>query len=199
MNKQAPVWHLGVNLYSTLLIAALLLPTVAIALDDDENSIPDPTSSTAMALEAEGSISVVGNAVAVTSDTSTVQIVAVEFAPADHQPLLAVRILLGSSNLGEMLYLDLDQVAQLRDEMASLQAWYESASDCEASKMCVEGVARCRATQEVPQAICPGIYYSVPEQEQGVLLATPRNQFRFPATEPSGFVMAFDKVVDDLK
>ena len=94
----------------------------------------------------------------------------------------------------DQVYLDASQARQFRDELANLPA---SVSDCAATKACVYGIARCRPSQDVKQALCPSTYQTR-KGEHGIALATPRTALRFPDADAQEFVDALQSAISML-
>lgn len=183
---------------STLPAAYLLLQAALVGAEDfGENSIPEPTQFSVVVSDAGEDAIVVDGPIRIGSDDSKVNLTVIEVATADGKRLRGVRLLLQNASQDDNLYLDANQVDQLRDEFAGLEQWFERDETCGAVKECVQGVARCRPSQTVRQAFCPG-FYSTSDGERGVLISTPRYSFRFPSMEPSVFVEAVDAAIGEL-
>jgi hypothetical protein len=111
-------------------------------------------------------------------------------AGGDGQVLRGIIVSLSSPSATDELYLGEPELQLLQDELAELAAILESegfASRCEAINTCVTGIARCRPSQSVIQAYCPGIY-TTPGSQEGFALATPRQSFLFPSFGLRGFM-----------
>lgn len=179
-------------------LAACLLPTALVAAGDfDENSIPDPTQFSVVVADVGDDIIVAGSPIPIESDHSKAALTVIEVATDDGKRLRGVRILLQNATQEDNLYLDRRQVVQLRDEFTRLDQRFESDEKCGAIKRCIHGVARCRPSQTVRQAFCPG-FYSTPDGDGGVVISTPHYSFQFPSLGPSVFVGAADSVIGEL-
>ena len=175
----------------------VLAPTVVLAHATDDVSIPEPTKLSVVASAVTARMNVLGNSAPITSSESTAEIAVVELISVDDLHQLGLRVAFQTDGQVDTVYLDASEASQLRNEFADFESWHDRGKPCEAVKQCVHGIARCRPTQDVRQAICPGLY-STPDGERGVIVSTARHSFRFPATRPATFVSAIDNAIDGL-
>jgi hypothetical protein len=167
------------------------------AREFDERSIPEPSQLGVVASDSDAQVIAIGSSRRIESSESTAEIAVVEVVASDGERQRGVRVSLESAGGTDEIYLDSGQAAQLRDELAGLEGWYERDATCEAIRYCVRGVARCRPSQSVRQAYCPSVYVT-PEGEQGVILSTPRFSFRYPSMRAAVFVAAVDATIGEL-
>jgi hypothetical protein len=173
-----------------------LIPNLLLAQDFGERPVLDPTRLSGFALAAGADTRVVGAQAAVESRDSIAEITSI-LVNSHGEHHRGVRVSLKDSSQVEELYIDVGEAAQLRDEFGTFERWVDGTRPCEATTLCVEGVARCRPSQTLPQAYCPSAY-ATPQGEHGVFLSTPRHSFRFPSTEPSAFVRWIDAAIAEL-
>lgn len=178
------------------LVVLAVTPNLLLAQDFDEKTVSEPTRLGVVALDAGADTRVVGTQGLVESPESIARIAAVLLSSHGKQHR-GVRVSLKNSSQVDQFYIDVGEAAQLRDEFGGFEKWLEHAPTCDATKLCVEGVARCRPSQTARQAYCPSAY-STPQGERGVFLSTPRHSFRFPSTEPSAFVDSIDAAIAEL-
>jgi hypothetical protein len=182
--------------------ALLLLSAAASALCSaqrfDENSVPASTGLSAVASAPTAEVIVMGRPSQIESDDAIAEIAPVQVMNSGGESLRGVRVSLKSQGQADQLYLDVSQVSQLREEFVGFEAWPEGLSTCEAINVCVFGVARCRPSQDVPQAFCPSLYLTS-AGDRGVLLAAAGHSFRFPSTHVSVFVSAIDASLAELR
>lgn len=179
---------------STLAVYLLLFTAIAGAEHHHEGSISEPTELSMLA--AETAIDVAGTPVPIASEKSTASITVVKVLAGVGNETHGVRFSLRSANREDSIYLDTDQIAQIRDEFAELNRWYQRQTTCGAQSRCVHGTARCRPSQTISQALCPGFYYQA-NGERGVIVGTPRHSFLFPSVGPSEFVKAINAAIGD--
>ncbi len=183
---------------STLAACALLFAVTTEAGQVEQGSIPSPTELSILASDATNDTVAAGEPILVESEDSTATISVVVVRAGDGLVARGVRLSLQSENWEDDVYLDRNQLDQLRDEFAGLDRWYQRNEICGAQERCVQGIARCRPSQTIRQAICPG-FYSTPDGERGALVGTPRKSFLFPSVGPSEFIGAINAVIDGLK
>lgn len=162
------------------------------------NSIPHPTELSVAAENSAARIIDNGTSRLIESDEATAEAIVIRVEMRDGENKHGVRIRLRQEDYQRDLYLDADQVAQLRDELAGFVDWYNRGDTCGARSSCMHGIARCRPSQTVPQAFCLG-FYTKPDGRQGVSFGTSDQSFRFPYVEPSVFVGAIDAALDELE
>lgn len=171
-------------------LANCLLLGMAIAgAASGADSIPAPTVLGELAAATGSEIAGRGAPVTVGSAGATATFMPIEVAAADGTRAGGLRLALESGGLADEVYLDAHQAAQLRAELLMLEARYVRAAPCEASHRCVHGIARCRPSQTVRQAICPG-FYATPGGERGVLVSTPAGAFEFRSVSPAAVATA---------
>lgn len=149
-----------------------------------EPSIPEPTALATVAASPDTQIvwtQAIGNLQGADPTDSSVAVAAVEMIDQQGEVLRGAIVSLSSPDSTDKLYLGETELQLVQDELAELAAILESEgnTECEAINICVMGIARCRPSQSVIQAYCPGIY-STPSSKTGFALATPRQSFRFP-------------------
>ena len=182
---------------SMLAACLVLFAAAAGAENSDEGSIPEPTELSILVSDANNDIVVASSPRSIESEGSKASFTVVEVLTADGKQARGVRLSLQSASQEDELYLHSNQLAQLRDELARLNRRYQRNEKCGAQKRCVHGIARCRPSQVVRQAFCPG-FYSTPDGERGVLVTTPLNTFLFPSVEPSVFASVTSASIGDL-
>ncbi len=121
----------------------------------------------------------------------------VRLVTSDEQPRYGSRLSLTNAGHTEDLFIDVTDAERLREDFASFANWREADLKCEATTICVQGVARCSPSQGARQAICPSMY-STPQGERGVIISTADASFRFPSTRPSAFVTALDASLEQI-
>ena len=174
-----------------LLAFSFVLHIAASAL---AQSIPDPTDSSAMAVDADSQVLIVNEVSEIRSSEARALVTIVELGPDDRRQL-GIRLLLENDSGSDEVYLDSTQATQFSNELAGLNTDYDSDGNC--SGLCYHGIARCRPSQSVDQAYCPETYRTV-DEERGLRLRTPRQSFRYPATRPTVFADAMSEAVGQL-
>jgi len=187
---------------SIYILAAILLLCApfsqAIAgQDSGEKSIPEPTYLSVTSAGESVNIVVLKSINAIESDDSVAEIDVVELITSDSQRHTGVRLLFKNTDQLDRIYLDQGQTLQLRDEFVGLIMWYQRIQPCDARR-CIHGVARCRPSQTIRQALCPG-FYSTSEGEQGILLSTSRYSFYFPSLAPSTIIDVLNAAVAEFE
>ena len=187
--------------HDTLILCLLLAATIPVHSQNQPSadfSIPEPTDLSVVALRADTTLLWSQEVGHVQSTGANATITAIEMASRDGQRLRGITVSLSSSDATDKLYLGEFELLRFRDELTELGSELEGFSTrCEAILYCVTGVGRCRPSQNVPQAYCPGVYTTSSSQE-GFGLSTPRHSFQFPAIKPSNFTVAIDAAAKAL-
>lgn len=173
----------------------LLIVSMAGSEEPDEHSIPAPTAISALAAEKASDVTVTGRSITIKSNESSAEVTLIEIATANGEAVIGVMLKLQSPDQEDALYLDPDQADQIREEFVDLARWYKRNEKCGAQRQCVHGIARCRPSQTIQQAFCPG-FFSTPGGERGVIVSTPHGSFRFPSVEPAKFANAIESTIN---
>lgn len=190
---ESPSWMLA---SLPLLLAAAATPPVDLP---EERPIPEPTDLAVLATQRSARVVWSADAGEVESADARAVLTAVTLAGAHGRRLRGVRIRLENAGARDEVYLGEDALAQLHEELASLEPQGGGAgSSCDARRVCMRGVARCRPSQTVPQALCP-VFYQTAEGQVGLGLSTPRHAFRFPSQRPSVLADAIEAAADRLE
>lgn len=154
-------------------------------------SIPEPTELSVVATRTDARLLWSRDVDWIRSADAKAAITAIEVAGQEGQRIPGISISLSSSDAVDTLYLAESELHRFLDELAELASSVELAGStrCEATTYCLTGIARCRPSQAIPQAFCPGIFTS-PTRESGFALSTPRRSFMFPSVGPSNFAAA---------
>ncbi|MEO1202845.1 MAG: hypothetical protein AAFX10_09065 [Pseudomonadota bacterium] len=108
-----------------------------------------------------------------------------------------VRIDLQNDSSSDRIYVAEGELAELKRELDVMDCRISGSRDDSGAPYRMAGIARCRPSQTVPQAYCPG-YYTTPDSE-GLSLATfSGGNFRFPERRPSALANALGKALDDF-
>ena len=178
-----------------ILHVAALRPTAAQELDVD--SIPEPTKLSLVAAAESAEITVVKSPIPLHSENSIAEVSIIEVVTSKAKHHRGIRVLLKNATQHDDIYFDENQASQLRDEFAGMKMWYENNQTCEVNSQCHHGVARCRPSQVVRQAFCPGFYTSW-GGEQGAVVSTQHHSFYFPSITPSMFADVIDSALSVL-
>ena len=154
--------------------------------DAESLLLADPTPLSEAAAAPNARIAVLGSDDRIAADDVAAEIAAVEVTAADGSRERGVRVALRSEGQAALIYVNASQARQLLGELVRFSG-ANTADGC--SGLCIHGIARCRPSQQVPQALCPAVY-SATNGEAGVHLSTPRSSFRFPATSADAFAVA---------
>ena len=145
-----------------------------------ETSVPEPTHLHTVAI-ADGSKLVQSELLGeIKSVDARATISAIEVEGSDGEQVRGVKITLENSTSTDQIYLADSQLSNLRDELEQLELSRQFDEGCDATRLCMHGIARCRPSQTVRQAYCLG-RYSTPNSEEGLNLTTPRYSFMFPS------------------
>ena len=161
------------------------------------DSIPEPTQLSSLVSKSGVEIVKIGNPGRIESSNSTAEISAIEVVAYGGDRQRGAKLVLESPEQSDWIYMDVDEISQLRDEFVNFDSWYETGMQCEAISMCIFGVARCRPSQAELQAYCPAVY-STPDGKLGLWLSTPRGSFQFPSLRTDVIIDAINKVIHDL-
>lgn len=163
-------------LFGGLFIA--MLSTPARGQSHGEVSVPEPTRLHAAAL-ADGSELLWSEPIGVITSTdahATVSVIEVESRQGVR--IRGMKIMLKNSTSTDLIYVTEGRLPNFRDEIEHLEFSRRFYGKCEAKRLCIHGIARCRPSQTERQAYCPG-RYSTPDSEEGLHLTTPRHSFMF--------------------
>lgn len=159
---------------------------------DIESLFVDPTPLAEAAAASDARILVVGDHGRIDTDDAAAEIVAVEIVAADGNRERGVRVTLESEDRNALVYIDVDQALQVRNELTRFDGTSAVIPGC--TGVCIHGIARCRPSQQIAQALCPAVY-SASSGETGVHLSTPRGAFQFPAVTASAFAATLDAAI----
>lgn len=95
-----------------------------------------------------------------------------------------IRIDLSNETSSDQLYLEEGELVYLKHELDGLDCGVASMRSESGAPYRVRGIGRCRPSQSVPQAYCPG-YYIGPDSEGLSLSTFSGGNFRFPSARPS--------------
>lgn len=157
----------------------------------DEISIPEPTPLKEVAT-ATGSELVWSEIVGeIKSADAYAAISAIEILGLNGERARGVRVVLTRAEAFDEIHIPGDLLSQVRAELKEIEFTRRLEAGCKAESICVYGVARCRPSQSVKQALCLG-GFSTPTSGRGLVLSTPRSSFFFPAVE----VTQLDALID---
>ena len=179
--------HRNTNAQRLALVASLLCAVSSTHTSGqlaEEVSVPEPTHLHAIA-SAEGSQIVSYTAVGeIASVDATAVIASIEVEGHNGQRVRGIKIQMQNATTSYDIYITDSLLAGFRAELQELEhtkAWY---GKCQAKRICVHGIARCRPSQSEPQAYCPA-HYTTPDADHGLILDTPHGAFSFPGVTAS--------------
>lgn len=156
-------------------------------------SVPEPTLLSELVSRPGTAVAPAGEVAGAESSDATAEVSIVEITGSNDETRRGIRLALERESDSDVVYLDPDLASQLRRELTGLDAGFEAPTDC--SGLCIHGIARCRPSQDIAQAVCPGVY-STGDGENGLMLDTPRQRFRFPGTRPSVLADALGRAIE---
>ena len=109
---------------------------------------------------------------------ATVSVIEVE--SREGEKVRGMKIMLENSTTTDQFYLTEGLLSNFQEELEFLEHSRQFDDECQARDICVHGIARCRPSQTVRQAYCPG-RYATPNSEEGLIVSTPRHSFKFPS------------------
>jgi len=177
-----------------LLCLAAAVPLPGRTQSPDEGSVPEPTRMAVMASRLDARVATIGHPGRVESNDAVAEIAAIE-VNASAERTEGLRLDLRNEAAADSIYLDPRQAIRLRDDFAHLEQMHEQACDRETN--CAFGIARCRPSQDVEQALCPTAY-STAEGGWGVSISTPEGLFLFPGLKPADFSRELATVIEGL-
>ena len=104
---------------------------------------------------------------------------AISVATATGEQQAGIEIQLTSPGSSEQVLLDDKQIAVVLSDLESVS----EEGYCAARERCFMGVARCRPSQQRPQALCVARYWHS-ETGSGMTVSTPEGVFDFPGVRP---------------
>jgi len=155
----------------------VLLPAIAGAQSFGGQSMPEPTRLAVAASDPDASVVRIGTAGRIERNGESIAVGAIDVSVSG-QTERGIELTLTSGRRSDALYLDMGQVAQLREELLGLEALHASA--CAGRGNCTFGIERCGPAQQSGQAYCPAVYHAR-DGETGLGISTPGNNFRFPS------------------
>lgn len=178
-------------------ISSLLTVAHDDALPADEPSVAEPTTlAIAVANAAHGAVQLEALGEVSSSDANArILLVAVSSATSVEVRGLLVEIEDGEAS--DRVYLPEELLQELQRELQGF-AGRDRAQDCSAQHMCMYGIARCRPSQTVKQAWCPGRYVR-PGVEEGLMISTARHRFMFPSVDSTAIANLFAAAIDKLQ
>lgn len=181
------------------LLWALLCLAAATTVQPQTRAVPEPNVLESMATRHGSRI--VSSVVVGRIDSADAQAIvsAVTLENPSHRPprVRGVRIDLRSEDSSDQVYVAEDELAELKRDLDAMDCGVSGPRDDSGPPYRMTGVARCRPSQLVPQAYCPG-YYTTPDSE-GLSLATfSGGNFKFPERRPSALADALGKALSDF-
>lgn len=183
--------------YFTLLPAAVLIFCAASGVaagQDEDDSVPAPTVLESRVVAHEVEVSDVAPTHALSSEETRATLTAIAAKGQGGDTIRGAQLSLVDDAAHGVLYLDYAQLVRFRDEYADMTRWYERQTPCGATVRCVQGVARCRPSNTIPQAWCPG-FFTTPDGERGALIGTPNGTFEFPGVSPAELAALADEAL----
>jgi hypothetical protein len=121
----------------------------------------------------------------------------IENAQIETNQLRGIRIDLSDGLSSDRVFVDEGDLVQLRNELGPISCGVTRMRNEQGVPHRVHGTGRCRPSQTIPQAYCPG-YYIGPETE-GLRLSTfSGHTFSFPSQLPSALADAFGRAMDEF-
>ncbi len=105
-----------------------------------------------------------------------------------------VRIDLRNASSTDRIYVEESELVYLKHELDSMDCGIAAMRNQSEPAYRVRGIARCRPSQSIPQAYCPG-YYITPESEGLSLSTFGGHNFRFPSKRPSALADAIGRAM----
>src|SRR5690606_17632157 len=116
----------------------------------------------------------------------------------DGEQVSGIKIELENSTSTDQIHVPASLLSNFRDELEFIDFWREHQGGCQAQRLCVHGIERCRPSQTERQAYCPG-HYVTPNSEEGLILSTPRHSFRFPSVETEQLTVLIGEALKALE
>ncbi len=191
----------AVKTWSFILAGGLIVagPTVPVrGQPGGETSVPEPTRLHSAAL-ADGSKRVWSELIGgIESDDAHAAVSIIVIESRQRERVRGIEITLESSTATDRIYVPEGLLTNFRDELEHLEFSRQFANKCEAQRLCLYGIARCRPSQPIRQAYCPG-RYSTPGSEEGLNLSTPRHSFTFPSVGTEQLISLISKAIDAMQ
>jgi hypothetical protein len=127
---------------------------------------------------------------------ATVSVIEVESRQGDK--VRGIKIMLENSTSTDELYLTENLLPNVRTELEQLEFSLQFYDKCDAKHLCMHGIARCRPSQTVRQAYCPG-HYSTPGSEEGLNMSTPGYSFMFPSVGTERLISLIGEAIQALE
>ena len=145
-----------------------------------ETSVPEPTQLHKVAF-ADGAKPVWSEPLGeIESSDARATVSVIEVESPEGEQVRGMKIMLENSTSTDQIYLTESLLSNLQEELEFLEFSRQFDDECQARNLCVHGIAKCRPSQTVRQAYCPG-RYATPNSEEGLILSTPRHSFKFPS------------------
>ena len=152
----------------------------------EEVSVAEPTELHTVA-SADGSEVVWSEFIGeIKSADANAAVTAIQVEERDGKRIRGVLTRLETAVSADEIYITEASLSSLRNELQEIEYTRKFDIECEAKNRCVHGIARCRPSQTVRQAYCPG-RYSTANSEEGFVLSTPRSTFSFPSIGAAQF------------
>jgi hypothetical protein len=108
-----------------------------------------------------------------------------------------VRIDLRNASSTDQIYVDESKLVYLKHELDGMDCGVARMRNESGAIHRIHGIARCRPSQSVPQAYCPG-YYIGPESEGLSVSTFSGGSFRFPSIRPSLLADAIGRAMSEF-
>ena len=165
----------------------------------DSSAVPEPTVFEKIAKQRGTKVISSEEVGRIESTDARAVITAVIMENSHYRPsrVRGIRIDLRNEISSDHIYVEESELVYLKHELDSMDCSVADMRNESGAAHRIRGIARCRPSQSVPQAYCPG-YYIGPESE-GLLLSTfSGGNFRFPSERPSSLADAIGRAMSEF-
>ncbi len=184
-----------------LFLGSLLVAFSSVPARDQsarETSVPEPTRLHTIA-SADGSKLVWSELLGrIESSDARATVSVIEVESPEEERVRGMKIMLENSRSTDQIYLTESLLSVLQEELEFLEFSRQFDDECQAQRFCMHGIARCRPSQTVRQAYCPG-RYTTANSEEGLSLSTPRHSFKFPSVGTEHLNALIDEAIQALE
>ncbi len=165
----------------------------------DTLAIPEPTAFETIAKQRGTTIILSEEVGRVESSDSRAIITALILENSYYRPsrVRGIRIDLRNASASDHIFVEESELVQLKYELVGMDCGIARMRNQTGSTYRMNGIARCRPSQTIPQAFCPG-YYIAPESEGLALSTFNGGNFKFPSARPAALAGAIGRAMSEF-
>jgi len=181
--------------------AAMFCGSISMAANAQPGTlaVPEPTLLETIAKQRGTTIILSEEVGRVESSDSQAIVTALILENSHYRPsrVRGIRIDLRNESSTDHIFVEESELVHLKYELVGLDCGIARVRNQSGSAYRMNGVGRCRPSQTIPQAYCPG-YYIAPDSEGLALSAFNGGNFSFPSARPAALAGAIGRAMSEF-